>query len=94
LRQTLSRILFQRPEKLAELLPTDINLKQLRQSFLDEIITLELDSQNAQQIFTWIKQNLNIFTLTIVNTEPIHLNQIKPDSLFYFQCFLKSSLMP
>jgi TPR repeat protein len=89
LRQTLSRIFFQLHEKLEELLPPDtyINLKQLRQSFIDEIVALELNHQNAEQVFAWIKQNFDIFTLTLVNTQQIHFGENKTRFTFLFSIF-------
>lgn len=89
LRQTLSRVFFQLPEKLEELLPpnTDVNLKQLRQSFIDEVVALELNHQNAGQVFAWIKQHFDIFTLTLVNTPHIHFEENKTRFTFLFSIF-------
>jgi hypothetical protein len=89
LRQTLSRILFQLHEKLEELLPpaTNVNLKQLRQSFIDEVVALELNNQTAGQVFTWVKQNFDIFTLTLVNSQQIHFGENKTRFTFLFSVF-------
>jgi len=89
LRQTLSRIFFQLHEKLEELLlpATNVNLKQLRQSFIDEVIALELNHQTAGQVFTWVKQKFDIFTLTLVNSQQIHFGENKTRFTFLFSVF-------
>ncbi|EDN70554.1 Sel1-like repeat [Beggiatoa sp. PS] len=89
LRQTLSRIFFQLHQKLEELLPpnTEVTLKQLRQSFIDEVVALELNHQNAGQVVAWVKQNFDIFTLTLFNTQHIHFEENKTRFTFLFSVF-------
>ncbi|MEK8016060.1 MAG: SEL1-like repeat protein, partial [Candidatus Parabeggiatoa sp.] len=89
LRQTLSRIFFQLHKKLEELLPpnTDVTLKQLRQSFIDDVVALELNHQNAGQVVAWVKQKFDIFTLTLFNTQHIHFEENKTRFTFLFSVF-------
>jgi hypothetical protein len=74
LRQTLSRILFHSSvAKVKELLhDTEINIKKLRHSFIDEIIALELTPDNTEKVFAWIKQHFNIFRFDLEFAKEIH----------------------
>ena len=88
LRQTLSRIFFQSIGKLKEFLPPDTEfsqyLKQLQRSFMEEIIVLELNSQNASQMFTWIQQHFDIFVFDFNAAKEIHFESNKTRFTFLF----------
>jgi signal transduction histidine kinase len=86
LRQTVGRILFSPVDNVKKLLPsgTEINIKALRHSFMNDLITLELDHTNAEQVFQWLTQHLNIFIYELDKTEAI---QFKHDGIrftFFF----------
>jgi len=89
LRQTLSRIFFQLDEKLEELLPsnTDFNLKKLRHSFMDKMVSLELNTRNSEQVFTWVKQHIDIFVLDLDTAKDIHFEENKTRFTFLFSVF-------
>ena len=75
LRQTISRIFFQSAAThVKELLPsaTELNLKKLRHSFIDEIIGLDLTPDNAQLILAWLKQHFDIFVFDLDAAKDIH----------------------
>ncbi len=75
LRQTLSRIFFQSSvTHVKQLLPsgTELNIKKLRHSFIDEIIALDLTPDNAKLILAWLKQHFDIFVLDLEAAKDIH----------------------
>jgi hypothetical protein len=77
LRQTVSRILFSPADELKKRLPsgTEFNIKTLRQSFLNEVMALELDNNNAEQVFQWLRQNLNLFSWHLEKTTVIQFKK-------------------
>jgi uncharacterized protein len=86
LRQTLSRIFFQLSEKLEELFPSNqaLHLKKLRHSFMNEVVILALNSQNAENVFAWLKQNINIFVFDLEQAKEIHFEENKTRFTFLF----------
>ncbi|MEK8019184.1 MAG: hypothetical protein VSS75_020125 [Candidatus Parabeggiatoa sp.] len=91
LRQTLGRLFFQFNRKLKVFLPPNTEfssyLKQLQRSFMEEIIVLELNSQNAGQILTWIKQHFDILVFDVEATKEIHFEPNNTRFTFLFSIF-------
>jgi signal transduction histidine kinase len=92
LRQTLSRIFFQLYRKLKVFLPPNTEfspyLKQLQHSFIAEIMVLELNSQNAEQMFGWIKQHFDVFVFDFeAAAKQIHFDVNKTRFTFLFSIF-------
>jgi hypothetical protein len=79
LRQALSRLLFQLHEKLEDLLLTDTNwnLKDLRDSFMTNVVMLELNPERTGQVFAWLKQHLDILELDLESSQKIHFGENK-----------------
>jgi signal transduction histidine kinase len=77
LRQTVSRILFSPADELKKRLPagTQFNIKTLRQSFMNEVMALELDNNNVEPVFQWLRQNLNLFSWHLEKTTAIHFKK-------------------
>jgi hypothetical protein len=73
LRHAVSSILFSPVDEVERRLPsgTQINIKVLRESFMDEVMVLELDNNNANQVFQWLTQNLNLFSLALEKTSAL-----------------------
>jgi hypothetical protein len=77
LRETVNNILFSPASRVKKLLPsgTELNIKALRESFMNEMMVLELDSHNAEQVFRWLTQNLNIFSFELEKNSAIHFKK-------------------
>jgi hypothetical protein len=77
LRQTVSRILFSPADELKKRLPsgTKFNIKTLRQSFMNDVMALELDNNNAEQVFQWLRQNMNLFSWHLEKTTAIQFKK-------------------
>lgn len=92
LAQTLGRIFFHETgelpiamaKKLLSNNNADLNFKQLRHSFLAEVMTLELTSQNIQPIFDWVKQHFDIFIFDLDKTRSIHFTPTGTRFTFLF----------
>ncbi len=86
LRQTLSRILFHSSvAKVKKLLhDTQVNLKKLRHSFIDEMIALELTPDNTEKVFAWIKQHFDIFRFYLESAEKSHFAENGTRMTFLF----------
>jgi hypothetical protein len=77
LRETVGRMLFNRPKKFKKLVSngTTVNIKALQQSFMNEVMVLELNHKNAEKIFQWLSQNLNLFSFDLEKTDTIHFKR-------------------
>lgn len=86
LRQALSRILFQLHEKLEDLLPpdTDLDLKMLRDSFMTDVVMLDLSPEHTEPVFAWLKQHLDILELDLEQSKEIHFGENKTRFNFLF----------
>jgi signal transduction histidine kinase len=71
--QTVSSVLFSPAPRVKRLLPSDteLNIKALRESFMNEIMVLELDSNNTDKLFLWLTQNLNVFSFELEKTNAV-----------------------
>jgi len=86
LRQALSRILFQLHEKLEDLLPpgTNLDLKNLRDSFMTEVVMLELSPERTEQVFAWLKPHLDVLELDLEQSKGIYFGENKTRFNFLF----------
>lgn len=77
LRHTVNDILFSSVNEVKRRLPrgTQINIEALRESFINEVMVLELDNNNAEQVFHWLTQNLNFFLVALDKTNAPQFNK-------------------
>ncbi len=92
LSQTLSRILFhgggasvRRVKRLTQ--QDSVDIKALRHSFMDKVLTQNLAPDNSSKVFKWIAENFNVFSFDIKQSEEISFEQNGTRFTFLFSIF-------
>lgn len=91
LRQTLSQIVFatNHLSALKRLLPhQEPNaIKNIRKSFMDEMVPLDVRASNAQTVFDWVRDHVGIVHVTIDPAAELHFHSNSTRFTFFFSGF-------
>lgn len=91
LRQTLSQVVFSANHQatLQRLLPDrDAGaVKAIRKSFMDEMVSLDVDASNAQQVFDWVDAHVGLIQIRIDPAAELHFRGNSTRFTFFFSGF-------
>lgn len=91
LRQTLSQVVFASNQQAAlrRLLPHKEAgaVKAIRKAFMDEIVPLDVDDDNAEQVFDWVREHLGIIHLSIDPAAELRFRSNSTRFTFFFSSF-------
>ena len=91
LRQTLSQLVFSsnQLDALDRLLLNKGSdaIKNTRKAFMDEMIPLDVSTDNAQTVFDWIQNHIGIVQVTIDPAAELHFHSNSTRFTFFFSAF-------
>jgi TPR repeat protein len=91
LRQTLSQLVFSANHQAAlqRLLPHKETgaVKDIRKSFMEEVVPLDVDASNTNSLFDWVHTHLGVIKLHIAEDAELHFRSNSTRFTFFFSSF-------
>lgn len=91
LRQTLSQLVFaaNHQASLQRLLPHRVEgeVKAIRKSFMEEIVSLDVDASNAKKVFDWVAEHLGTVSIAIEEEAEIRFGTNSTRFTYLFSSF-------